>query len=476
MFRRGVLWGVPAFVLAGYHTGGVVLRRVSLVRAGLALGVVASVFFGTFAGSTTASANPRYAALVVDARSGEVLFSRHADAPRFPASITKVMTLYLLFEELEAGRLSLDTRMNVSAHAQSQPPSELGLRSGQTITVRDAMLSLVTKSANDAAAVVAEHIGGTEWGFAQRMTQTAHSIGMRSTTFRNASGLPNSEQRTTAHDLVLLGRAIQERFPRRYEIFTTQSFRYGGRTYRNHNRLLGSVRGVDGIKTGYTRASGFNLLSSVRADGRHIVAVVLGGRTGASRNAHMRDLIAQHLPRATTGPRTAPTIVARAPFNAPSPIPHPAMIGMVARGVVPQPLPAPVQLTQVATLSEPATADMVGTHAPSALALAPTPASQPATTGSAAFGLQLGNIPSEGWTIQIGAMPSQEAAVNMLVQARSSYGQLTNRTPYTQSVQSNGTTLWRARYSGFDNRDSAQAACNALEAQSFACLAVRPDR
>lgn len=473
------LWGVLAFVMAGYHTGGVVLRRVVLVRAGLALGVVASVLFGSFAGTTTANANPRYAALVVDARSGEVLFSRHADAPRFPASLTKVMTLYLLFEELEAGRLSLDTRMNVSAHAQSQPPSELGLRSGQTITVRDAMLSLVTKSANDAAAVIAEHIEGTEWGFAQRMTRTAHSIGMRSTTFRNASGLPNSEQRTTAHDMVLMGRAIQERFPRRYEIFSTQSFRYGGRTYRNHNRLLGSVRGVDGIKTGYTRASGFNLLSNVRADGRHIVAVVMGGRTGASRNAHMRDLIARHLPRATTGPRTAPTIVARAPFNAPSPIPHPAMIGMVARGVVPQPLPAPVQLTEVATLSAPATADMVGTHAPaapSALALAPTPASQPTTTASAPFGMQLGNVPVDGWTIQIGAMPSQEAAVNMLAQARNSYGQLSNRTPYTQSVQANGTTLWRARYSGFDNRDSAQAACNALEAQSFACLAVRPDR
>jgi D-alanyl-D-alanine carboxypeptidase len=155
------------------------------------------------------------------------------------------------------------------------------------------------------------------------------------------------------------------------------------------------------------------------------------------------------------------------------------MIGMVARGVVPQPLPAPVQLTEVATLSAPATADMVGTHAPaapSALALAPTPASQPTTTASAPFGMQLGNVPVDGWTIQIGAMPSQEAAVNMLAQARNSYGQLSNRTPYTQSVQANGTTLWRARYSGFDNRDSAQAACNALEAQSFACLAVRPDR
>ena len=463
--------------------GGVVLRRVSLARVGLALSVCVAVGFGLFAGPKTAEANPRYAALVVDARTGNVLFSRHADAPRFPASLTKVMTLYVLFEELEAGRLSLDTRMAVSAHAQSQPPSELGLRQGQSITVRDAMLALVTKSANDAAAVIGEQISGTEWQFAQRMTQTARRIGMSSTTFRNASGLPNREQRTTARDMVLMGRAIQERFPRRYEIFSTQSFRYGGQTYRNHNRLLGSVRGVDGIKTGYIRASGFNLITSVRDGGRHLVAVVMGGRTGASRNAHMRDLIAQHLPRASSGPRTS-FVMARAPYSAPSPVPHPARLPMAANALVAtaprsqQTLPAPLAAAEnVAVLSSPMTADMMGTYAPATLAApTPPPAPAPATTASAPAGMQLGGVPNGGWTIQIGALPSEQAAVDMLVRARSSHGALTQRTPYTQTVQANGTTLWRARFGGFTDRGMAQAACSALEAQSFACLAVRPDR
>ncbi len=453
--------------------GGVVLRRVSWLQASLAVFTVVGVVFGSFFGPDTAHANPRYAALVVDARNGEVLFSRHANAPRFPASLTKVMTLYVLFEELEAGRLTLDTRMAVSSHAQAQPPSELGLRSGQSITVRDAMLALVTKSANDAAAVIAEHIEGTEWGFAQRMTRTARSIGMRNTTFRNASGLPNREQVTTANDMVLMGRAIYERFPQRYQVFATQSFRYGGRTYRNHNRLLGSVRGVDGIKTGYIRASGFNLLSSVNDRGRHIVAVVMGGRTGASRNAHMRDLIARHLPQASTGPRTA-SVVARAPFNPPSPVPHPAALPAVAYAAghammaqrPPQPLPAPLAAVEVATVSAPASADMMGTHQPQL----------PATTASAPGGFQLGAIPTDGWTVQIGALPSETAAVSILQNAQQSIGGLNVRTPYTQSVQSNGATLWRARFGGFNTRELAQAACRELEARDFACLAVRPDR
>lgn len=462
--------------------GDSVLRRVSMVQAVLALLVMAGVFLGSYKGPDPAHANPRYAALVVDARNGEVLFSRHADAYRFPASLTKVMTLYILFEELEAGRLELDTRMRVSAHAQAQPPSELGLRNGQTITVRDAMMSLVTKSANDSAAVLAEHIGGTEWEFAQRMTRTARAIGMSRTTFRNASGLPNREQRTTASDMVLLGRAIYERFPQRYQIFSSTSFRYNGRTYRNHNRLLGTVRGVDGIKTGFIRASGFNLLSSVNDRGRHIVAVVMGGRTGASRNAHMRDLIARHLPRASTGPRTR-MVVARTRFHPPSPVAHPAALPSVAFAAAnammptterPQLLPPPLAAVQTAALTPAATAGMVGTHTPPAPA--PAPLSPATTTASAPAGMQLGSVPTSGWTIQIGAMPSQQAAVDILARARSTVGSLSNRLPYTQTVQANGSTLWRARFGGFNDREVAQAACSALEASRIACLAVRPDR
>ena len=452
----------------------------------LALGMAFAVLFGSFGGPLPANANPRYAALVVDARNGEVLFSRHADAPRFPASLTKVMTLYVLFEELEAGRLSPDTRMRVSSHAQAQPPSELGLRSGQTITVRDAMLALVTKSANDAAAVIAEHISGSESAFARRMTETARAIGMRSTTFRNASGLPNAEQRTTARDMVLMGRAIQQRFPQRYGVFATQRFTYAGRTYRNHNRLLGTVRGVDGIKTGYIRASGFNLLSSVNDRGRHLVAVVMGGRTGASRNAHMRDLIAQYLPRASTGPATAYVAIARTPFNAPAPVPHPASLPVVATAFAAQPVPAPAPAPDAmpalpgvtAQLNPPLPRAEVASISPAAAASAVS-TYQPAEQGSSAGtsrALQLGGVPDGGWTIQIGAVPSQEAAVGLLLQARAAVGQLEQRSPYTQTVNANGTTLWRARFGGFAERDVAQAACDALEAQSFACLAVRPDR
>jgi D-alanyl-D-alanine carboxypeptidase len=462
--------------------GDSVLRSVSWAQAGLALAVVFATFFGSFAGPASAQANPRYAALVVDARSGEVLFSRNANEARFPASLTKVMTLYVLFEEMEAGRISMDTQMRVSAHAQAQPPSELGLRSGQSIAARDAILALVTKSANDVAAVVAEHISGSEQAFARRMTDTARRIGMSSTTFRNASGLPNSEQRTTANDMVLMGRAIQQRFPQRYQVFSTQSFRYAGRTYRNHNRLLGNVRGVDGIKTGYTRASGFNLLSSVTDQGRHVVAVVMGGRSGATRDAHMRELLATHLRRASTGPRSAPLIVSRAPFSAPSPVPHPAGVARVAGApalaLVPQlpqvgsqPLPNPVPPSlasaqvEVASLSQAASAEMVATHSSAQI-----------TTASAPAGFRLGAAPTDGWTIQIGAMPSQEAAVRLLTQAHGEVSHLASRMPYTQAVQSNGTTLWRARFGGFSEREVAQAACSALEARSYACLAVRPER
>lgn len=463
------------------------LRRVSWSQGVLAIVFVFAVIFGSISAPERVNANPRYAALVVDARNGEVLFSRHANAPRFPASLTKVMTLYVLFEELEAGRLSLDTRMRVSTRAEAQRPSELGLRQGQTISVRDAMLSLVTKSANDSATVIAEHISGTESEFARRMTRTARAIGMRATTFRNASGWPNPEQRTTAHDMVLMGRAIYERFPQRYQVFGTRSFRYAGRTYRNHNRLLGTVRGVDGIKTGYIRASGFNLLSSVNDRGRHIVAVVMGGRSGASRNAHMTDLINRHLPSASTGPRTARLVIARAQFQPPSPVPHPASLPITATALAPtrQPsrasLPTSLAAANTVAVTPPSEASQTSVLA----APAPTPvrtasiirsAGTERSRGTIINGLELGTVPDEGWTIQIGALPSQDAAVAVLAQAKGTVADLNARTPYTQSVNTNGTTLWRARFSGFSNRDSARSACSALEARDFACLAVRPDR
>jgi len=244
--------------------------------------------------------SPPYAALVVDANTGRVLHEANADAQRHPASLTKIMTLYLLFEQLESGKLKLDSRMPVSDHASQQAPSKLGLQPGQEIAVEDAIRALVTKSANDVAVVVAEAIGGDEEAFAKLMTRKARAIGMSRTTYVNASGLPDDDQVTTARDQVTLGRAIQDRFPRYYRYFQTASFTYRGHAMRNHNHLLGRVEGIDGIKTGYTRASGFNLVSSVRRGNRHIVAVVLGGASAGSRDARMRGLIEQYVASAAT--------------------------------------------------------------------------------------------------------------------------------------------------------------------------------
>ena len=238
---------------------------------------------------------PPYADIVIDDKTGEVLHAVDADAPRRPASLTKIMTLYLIFEQLEEGKLKLDTPLPVSAWAAMQNPTKLGLRANQTLKVEDAIKGLVTKSANDAAVVVAEAIGGSEREFAQLMTLKARMLGMTNTTYINASGLPAEEQLTTARDQALLGRAIQHRFPLYYSYFATPSFNYRGTEMRNHNNLLGNVRGVDGIKTGYTELSGYNLVSSVRRDDKHIVAVVLGGTSNAARDTRMRQLIEEYI-------------------------------------------------------------------------------------------------------------------------------------------------------------------------------------
>ncbi len=237
---------------------------------------------------------PAGASIVVDANTGEVLQSAEADSPRHPASLTKIMTLYLLFERLEAGKISLMTNMEVSAHAASQAPSKLNLKPGETIKVEPAIRAIVTKSANDVAVVVAEALGGSEPEFAQMMTKKAREIGMTHTAYFNASGLPDDRQVTTARDMVVLGRAIQERFPVYYKYFSTRSFEFRGHAMRNHNKLLGAVTGVDGIKTGYTNASGFNLVTSVRRGAKHIVAAVFGGHTASSRDARMRGLIEKY--------------------------------------------------------------------------------------------------------------------------------------------------------------------------------------
>jgi len=261
------------------------------------------------------SYSPQFSSIIVDGNSGATLTASSPDASRHPASLTKIMTLYLLFERLDAGKMNLDTEMSVSEHASEQAPTKLGLRPGQTIRVEDAIKGLVTRSANDAAVVIAEAIGGDEDDFAKLMTHKARALGMTRTVYRNASGLPDDEQVTTARDQSTLGRAIQDRFPRYYRYFSTETFNYHGQSIRNHNHLLGNVEGVDGIKTGYTRSSGFNLVTSMRRGNRHLVGVVLGGRSGGSRDAIMRNLLAENLEKAASK-RTVAAITERNPAEA----------------------------------------------------------------------------------------------------------------------------------------------------------------
>ena len=254
--------------------------------------------------------NPPFASIIVDANSGATLESSNPDSLRHPASLTKMMTLYMLFERLGAGKLNLDSELRVSEHASEQDPTKLGLRPGETIRVEDAIKGVVTKSANDAAVVIGEALGGDEDDFARMMTRKARALGMTRTVYRNASGLPNDEQVTTARDQATLGRALQDRFPRYYRYFATTSFTFRGRTIRGHNHLLGSVDGVDGIKTGYIRASGFNLVTNLKRGNRHLVGVVMGGRSGGSRDAIMRNLLAENLDKAATR-RTVAAITER---------------------------------------------------------------------------------------------------------------------------------------------------------------------
>lgn len=240
-----------------------------------------------------AAAASKLTSILVDATDGRVLEDTNADLQRYPASLTKMMTLYLTFEALDEGRVSLDQQLSVSPRAAAQSPTKLGLRAGQTIPLESAVLGLVTKSANDAAMVLAENIAGTEENFAVKMTGKAHALGMTQTVFRNASGLPDPDQVTTARDMSTLALSLLYHYPHYYHYFSVKEFYYKGRPIANHNRLLGVCDGVDGIKTGYTRASGFNLVASAQRGNRRLIGVVLGAPSSQVRNAMMTDLLEQ---------------------------------------------------------------------------------------------------------------------------------------------------------------------------------------
>lgn len=417
-------------------------------KFGLALCVIAGAFG---ASQQAAHANSKYAGIVIDANSGKELYNYRGDSIRYPASLTKMMTAYMMFDAMRAGKLKKTTPIRISSHAASMVPSKLGIRVGGTLTAEQAIYALVTKSANDVAAAVAEHLGGTENNFASMMTAKARSLGMSKTVFRNASGLPNSSQVTTARDMARLGIALQEHFPREFAYFKTREFKFGKSVFSNHNRLLGNVKGVDGIKTGYTRASGFNLVSSVNTGGRSIVAVVLGGRSGASRNAQMTKLIGQYLPKATT--RDGGPLIARgatASFAAPVV----ASIADVPLKEIPIPSQAPTRADEV----EVATA-----YAPEPTAR-PQASIDPLVTAS--------TTPESGWIIQIASLPSEADALAFLSTAQSRAGSVIgSRKPFVEVFKKGSTTYHRARFAGFSGKDDARAACKAIKKYNYDCIA-----
>ena len=259
----------------------------------------------------------RYSAIVMEARTGTVLIDAGADEPRFPASLTKMMTVYMAFEALRDGKTQLNSRVVMSDHAASRPPSKLGIPPGGSLTVEQAILALVTKSANDVAAALGEHIGGSEERFAQMMTMRARSLGMTQTRFRNASGLPDFEQVTTARDMATLGRRLFIDFPNRYHYFGTVHFAWGRAQIRNHNRMLGDYDGADGIKTGFINASGFNIVTSAQRDGVRLVGATFGGSSWVERDRHMGALLDQGFSRMGVAPRAPSSVMAAAGAPAP---------------------------------------------------------------------------------------------------------------------------------------------------------------
>lgn len=271
--------------------------------------------FGAWLVASPAAAqigSERYAAMVMEARTGRVLVAANADEPRYPASLTKMMTVYMLFEALRDGRVQLTTPIRMSEEAASRPPSKLGLPAGMTLSVEQAIYALVTRSANDVAAAVGEHLAGSEDRFAQLMTLRARAIGMTRTTFRNASGLPDPDNISTARDMATLGQRLIADFPSRYHYFSTVYFSWGRTVIRNHNRMLGDYDGADGIKTGFIRDSGFNIVTSALRDGVRLVGVTMGGSSWVERDRHMGALLDQGFAQMGVAPRPPSSIMAAA--------------------------------------------------------------------------------------------------------------------------------------------------------------------
>lgn len=399
----------------------IVLRATYLLLVGLCLLAFSTQF---------AAANPRYASIIVEESTGKTLYSRNADKLLYPASLTKIMTLYIVFEELQRGTLGLDTKMRVSKLASGRSPSKLNLEPGSTISVKNAILALVTKSANDVSTVISEHVSGSEQDFARRMTRKARALNMKKTVFKNASGLPNRAQKSTAREMALLGIAIRRDFPQYYHYFKIKKFRYNGRQYKNHNNLLSRYTGTDGIKTGFTSASGFNLVASVERDGVRLVGVVFGGRTGARRDQHLISLLTKQFGR-------VPDIQLAALSN--TALPNTAL---------PNTAPAPRPFR---------------------------PEVQPALeTASISPAIGTSDKDQYPWMIQVGSFTRRITAHKAAIQARRKAGQSLLLVPADISMVMRGDMpLWRVRFAGL-GEDQARAACAELYARGNACFAL-PD-
>jgi D-alanyl-D-alanine carboxypeptidase len=395
-----------------------------------AFGMAALVMPALIASPVSAQiGSERYAAFMQDADTGEVMLAIDADEARYPASLTKMMTLYLAFEALQSGKISENSRIRVSRHAANMEPSKLGLRAGSTIRVRNAIMALVTKSANDAAAALGEHLaGGSEAAFGRMMTRKARALGMSRTTFRNASGLPHPAQVTTARDMATLSRRLIQHFPQRYAYFSAASFDWRGRNMPNHNRLLADYDGADGIKTGYIRASGFNLAASAKRNGRRLVAVVFGGSSGRERDAHVMALLDRGFGEME---RDAPSDLLMARRSGGLRLVGNAMAAPIAP-----------------TLRRPAAR-------PVAMA-APRPA--PRARASASRG---------DWAVQVGAFDARASAQAAARRAAARGGQVR-----VERVRAGGKRLWRARVTGL-SATHARSTCRATRGP---CMVLSPSR
>lgn len=410
-------------------------------------------------------ANPavdgRDAYIILDATSGRELSSDQPDQLRHPASLTKLMTIYLTFSALDSGRLSLGDGLPVSINALNAPPTKMGLPPGGTVSVRDATMALVTRSANDAALVLAEALGGDEATFAQMMTNKARQLGMSQTVFRNASGLPNREQVTTARDMARLGHALMRDFPHYYPVFSVQSWPYRGRTLENHNRMLGNYEGADGLKTGYTNASGFNLVMSAMRDNRRLIGVVMGGNSAGQRDRMMALLMDQGFATASTM-RLSPWTNVRKPPSA-----RYTSANFDPGLILPESTP------RLATNTPPLAGFTAA--APPPPAAAPQP--EPRVAGPAAPAQGSVPPPPSGpsigsWVIQVGSFSDPQAAQLSLERAASTLADMSSVTTAVDEVQMANKTFHRARLT---NLSQAQAVdgCKRLEKKKIYCSAIQ---